>query len=122
MPHLVKIADVNELPPGKGKTVVLGEREVTVVNDEGRFVASSTWARRGASPLEGTCHMSGHRFDLSSRRGTHRTGEALRYQVVVGKGGVYVLVEDAHVHPGAEPRRPRQARRGQPRQARRGQR
>lgn len=116
MPHLVKIAEVDELPPGKGKTVQIEGREVTVYNREGRYVATSTWHRHLTGPPETACEMPGHRFDVDvgDSPARLRTDE-LRYQVTVEDDGVFVLIEEGHVHPGEEPRRPVKRRRSRPR-------
>jgi hypothetical protein len=109
MPHLVKIAELDELPPGKGKTLRVAGREVTVVNQEGRYVATGTHTRvHTHPPVESTCEMPGHHIDVHQESSPARLRtDDLHYQVVLDVDGVYVLVEEGHVHPGEEPRLPR---------------
>jgi hypothetical protein len=113
MPHLIRVADPDEIPPGKGKTVLLEGREVTVCNLEGRYVATSTWARHPGPPsVETTCEMPGHRFEAHVESSPARLrSDELRYEVRVDRTGVYVLVEEGHTHPGEEPRTRRRPRR-----------
>lgn len=107
MPHFVKVADPDELPPGKGKTLRVEGHEVTVTNLEGRYLATATWPRRLVGTGETSCEMPGSRFDAGPDAGRARRGEGeLRYQVEVRADGVWVLVEEGHVHPGAEPHVP----------------
>jgi nitrite reductase/ring-hydroxylating ferredoxin subunit len=93
-----KVAEVDELPPGKGKTATVLGREITVFNDEGRLVATaSAQPKLGGLGLETTCLSPGHHFDtghpaLSPDR--LRIDE-IRYQVQVDDGSVYVVVEGA---------------------------
>lgn len=91
----IKVADVDELPPGQGKTTVVGGREVTVYNREGRFVATSTSTRPrvSAGVLETTCEMPGRHFAVGPAISPDRLqSDDERVQVVVAGGAVYVLV------------------------------
>jgi nitrite reductase/ring-hydroxylating ferredoxin subunit len=116
MPHLLKIADPDELPPGKGKTIHVEGRDVTVYNREGRYVATGTWPRHLHGVAESTCEMPGHRFEVGIGDSPDRlSADELRYQVHVEGDGVYILVEEGHVHPGEEPRAKR--RRGRAKKA-----
>ncbi|MFH0903399.1 MAG: hypothetical protein V2A73_22450 [Pseudomonadota bacterium] len=105
MAHRLWVARVDDLPPGKGKTVFLASREITVYNHEGRYVATSTWPRHLVGQTETVCEMPGHRFDAEvefSPATLH--ADDLHYIVVVEGNSVFVVIEDGHVHPGAEPR------------------
>jgi hypothetical protein len=123
MPQLVKVAHVDELPPGKGKTVNLRGRDVTVYNREGRYVATSTWSPRAAAPVsETTCaaDLAGHKFDTGLGESPDRLmSDELHYHVVVDDAGIFVVLEEGNVHPGAEPRSGRPGRPGGPRRRRR---
>lgn len=90
----VKIAAVDELPPGKGKTATVAGREVTVYNREGRYVATTTAPRvAAAGVLETTCEMPGRRFEVGPAISPDRLqSDDERVQVVVDDGCVYVLV------------------------------
>lgn len=106
MAHLVKVAEPDELPPGKGKTLQIHGREVTIYNEEGRYVATSTWTRRLDAGLDTECEMPGHHFEVGVEDSPARlrAGE-LTCQVVERDDGVFVLIEDGRVRPGDEPRR-----------------
>ena len=90
-----KVADVDELPPGRGKTTTVAGREVTVYNREGRFVATATAPRVAAPPnLATTCEMGGHHFEVGPAMSPDRLqSDEVRYQVLVDDGNVYVVVE-----------------------------
>jgi nitrite reductase/ring-hydroxylating ferredoxin subunit len=63
MSQPIRVAHVTELPPGKGKVVEVGGRQITIYNLEGRFAASSTRAphlQGGAAP---DCTQHGLAFD-----------------------------------------------------------
>lgn len=92
-----KVADVDELPPGKGKTTTVAGREITVYNREGRYVATATTPRTGAPAgvLETTCEMPGHHFEVGPAMSPDRLqSDEVRYPVLVDDGNVYVVVED----------------------------
>lgn len=53
----IAVARVEELPPGQGKTIRVGDREVALYNDAGRwFAIDDTCPHQGASLGEGTLH------------------------------------------------------------------
>lgn len=105
MANVIKVADVDELPPGKGKTIQVEGREVTVYNLEGRYVATGTWSRRVIGPADTTCDMPGHRFDVDVEDSPARLRtDELHYQVLVEGPSIFVVIEEGHVHPGDEPR------------------
>ena len=91
----VKIGEVDEIPPGKGKTATVGGREITVFNEEGRFVATATALPRRGDLLETTCQMPGRHFDAGhpAHSPDRLRVDEVRYQVQVDDGSVYVLVE-----------------------------
>ena len=98
----VKVAAVDELPPGKGKTTTVAGREITVYNREGRFVATATSPRAAATiglvetAFETTCDMAGRHFEVGPAMSPDRLqSDELRYQVDVQDGDVYVVVVDA---------------------------
>lgn len=117
MAHLIKLAELDELPPGRGKTLWIGGREITVTNHEGRYVATAPHAAGPFAPevAETACEMPGRKFDaeISASPARYRADE-LTYQVVVRRDGIFVLVEEGHAHPGTEPRRPPRRRTGGP--------
>ena len=91
--HRLKIAELDELPPGAGKTLLIEGREVTVYNDAGRFVATAIAPRHLSGVPETTCDMPGHHFTIGIEDSPDRSGRGLRrYQVEVEPDGVYVIV------------------------------
>lgn len=93
---MFKIAEVDEIPPGKGKTTTVAGREITVFNEEGRFVATATApARLGELVMETTCQMPGRHFDAGHPAVSpdRLRADEVRYQVWVDDGSVYVVVE-----------------------------
>src|SRR5262245_20456529 len=97
-----KVADVDELPPGKGKTTTIAGREITVYNREGRLVATATASRvapivtappHAGGILETSCDMPGHHFDVGPAVSPDRLqSDDSRYKVQVDDGSVYVIV------------------------------
>ncbi len=89
-----KVADVDELPPGKGKTTTVAGREVTVYNREGRYVATATSPRVPGGLLETTCEMPGRHFEVGPAMSPDRLqSDESRYQVEVDDGNIYIVVE-----------------------------
>jgi nitrite reductase/ring-hydroxylating ferredoxin subunit len=66
----IRVADVAELPPGKGKVVEIADREVRVFNVDGRFFATATRQGRMAhgpgetGPANTTHPRHGTTFDV----------------------------------------------------------
>ena len=88
------VAEVDELPPGRGKTTTVAGREVTVYNREGRYVATATAALPVAGVVETTCEMPGRHFEVGPAMSPDRLqSEKLRIQVQVDAGYIYVVVE-----------------------------
>jgi nitrite reductase/ring-hydroxylating ferredoxin subunit len=96
-----KVCQLDDVPPGKGKLVRVGNREVHVYNREGRIYAAldETAARaRTEAPLPNdpapACQHPGSRFDVEqedSRARVHAHTAAVR--VRVWQEEVYVAVE-----------------------------
>jgi hypothetical protein len=59
----LRVADVSELPPGKGKVVELAGRQLTVYNLDGRLYAEATHRTNPAEPETG-CPQHGLAFDV----------------------------------------------------------
>lgn len=112
MSHFVKVAEPDELPPGRGKVVQVEGHEVTIYNLEGRYLATSTPPRVSHGQGETTCEHTGRHFVVGATASPDRlrTGE-LRYEVRADRQGIWVLLEEGgHVHPGEEPRRRKRTR------------
>lgn len=62
----IRVAQVDQLPPGKGRTLELDGRQVTVYNRDGRFYATSTRPRRATpAPIDTTyCGSRGIEFEV----------------------------------------------------------
>ncbi len=61
-----RVARVDELPPGAGKLVQIGAREVAVYNLEGRYYAAAAAGRTHAMVGEGECPPAGARFEAAA--------------------------------------------------------
>src|SRR5436190_17417072 len=95
-----KVAELDELPPGKGKTTTVAGREITVFNEEGRLRATSTGVpRHGELELATACHMPGHHFDTGhpAHSPDRLRIDEVRYEVAVDEGSVWVVVEERSV-------------------------
>jgi nitrite reductase/ring-hydroxylating ferredoxin subunit len=101
MAQEIKVARVNEIPPGEMKLVELGEEEVVVANVGGQFFAfANKCSHRGGPLAEGElegelvrCPWHGGQFNV-------RTGEAVApppskpipvYQVRVEGDDIYLV-------------------------------
>jgi nitrite reductase/ring-hydroxylating ferredoxin subunit len=62
----IRVAAVGDLPPGKGRVLEVGNRQVTIYNIEGRFHA--TCSRRGRAthgmPTHTDCSAHGLAFEV----------------------------------------------------------
>lgn len=99
----VRVARVDELPPGWGKLVSLGARDLAVYNLEGRFFASCAHRPHvgGAEPpghaaSSTVCGPHGVYFEATAEDSPSRvrSGEP-RYRVDVDGEFVVVFLEDA---------------------------
>jgi nitrite reductase/ring-hydroxylating ferredoxin subunit len=91
----VKVADLDELPPGRGKTITAFGHELTVVNREGRIVATAAEPTRPGAPLDPACEMPGHTFTVGPAVSPDRLqADRRRVEVEVHGGAVYVVVEE----------------------------
>lgn len=98
MAEYVRVATVEEVPPGTGKVVQLDGLRIALFNVEGSFYAiDDTCTHEEASLAEGTlygeivaCPKHGSRFNL-------RTGRVLSLPAVVPVNTYPVKVEDGQV-------------------------
>ncbi len=101
MSEFVKVAEVSDLKPGEGKTVVAGDREIALVNVDGKFFAIDNICPHRGGPLgEGVvdghlcvCPWHGWRFDV--RDGTSpvvKTAKVDTFEVVVEGTDVKVKI------------------------------
>ncbi|MHB8495602.1 MAG: Rieske (2Fe-2S) protein [Casimicrobiaceae bacterium] len=83
--HFIKVARVDELPPGKMRRIALGERRILLANIGGRYYAADDTcthedASLSAGCLDGEwvkCPLHGSRFNV-------RTGEVVDEPAEVG--------------------------------------
>lgn len=74
MATYVKVASVGDIPPGQGKCVNAGDREIALFNRDGKFYAVDNTCPHQGGPLaegevEGTvvsCPWHGWRFDIGT--------------------------------------------------------
>jgi nitrite reductase/ring-hydroxylating ferredoxin subunit len=94
----IRVADLAELPPGKGKVIALGEHQITVYNDDGVFYASST--RRGRlaeAPFTDTsadCSQHGLVFDVFAEDSPARLRAGTTCTVRVEEETVWLILSD----------------------------
>jgi nitrite reductase/ring-hydroxylating ferredoxin subunit len=96
----VRVAHVDEIPPGRGKVVQLGSRDLTIYNLEGRFFARVAHRPRvGGDELPGhavVCEPHGHGFECTTLESpAHALSGEPSYAVGVDGEYVVVYVEDA---------------------------
>lgn len=96
MSFAIRVADVSDLPPGKGKVVEVAGRHFTVFNRDGRFYATSTHAVRRA-PVAGdtsdTCAQHGLEFDVWMEDSPARLQDEERARVHIEDDVVWLEVE-----------------------------
>lgn len=96
MSSSIRVADVSELPPGKGKVVEVGGRQFTVFNSDGRFFATSTHAARRAPPAgdtSDTCAPHGLEFEVWMEDSPARLRDEDAARVVIDGETVWLVVE-----------------------------
>jgi hypothetical protein len=92
----IKVGALDDIPPGSGKTIAALGHEVTVVNSEGRLVATIAEPTRVGPPLDTACDMPGHVFPVGPATGRDRLqADSRRVEVEVADGEVFVLVEES---------------------------
>jgi hypothetical protein len=92
----VKVAALDELPPGRGKTITVFGHEVTVVNREGRLVASAAEPTRVGPSVDTACEMPGHTFTVGPDASLDPLqADSRRVEVVVEGDEVFVVVDEA---------------------------
>jgi nitrite reductase/ring-hydroxylating ferredoxin subunit len=102
MSDMVRVADVQEIPPGTGKEFTVGERVIALFNVEGSFHALDGICRHAGGPLgQGalsgtvvTCPWHGWQFDVCT--GRHCLTERIRqdvFRVEVRDGAVFIELD-----------------------------
>jgi nitrite reductase (NADH) small subunit/3-phenylpropionate/trans-cinnamate dioxygenase ferredoxin subunit len=99
MAEFVFAAKVDDVPPGRGKTISLGEKRIALFNADGSFYAiDDTCLHRGGplgeGELEGcivTCPWHGWKFDVRSGEMTMNAAARVNcYAIRVDAGDVQV--------------------------------
>jgi nitrite reductase/ring-hydroxylating ferredoxin subunit len=91
--NAVRVAELSELPPGKGKIVEVGEREVHIYNVDGRLHATATrQGRVSHGPTDHTHAAHGTTFDVNVEDSPARV-RADQEQVTVRVEGETVFIE-----------------------------
>src|SRR5207245_1614903 len=108
----VKVCDLDELPPGKGKVVRAFGREVRLFNRAGRVFATLEehavgTAHEGGGPpgeLPPVCRHPGSHFDAEQEDSPARAhAHEAAVRVRLGDDGVYLAVEEGPMMRGMPP-------------------
>lgn len=104
MHGFVKVCQVEDVPPGKGKIVRVGERDVFVFNREGRVFAMVDARTGGGSGRAGAaapgeapaaCRHPGSRFEVEQEDSLVEVGVAAgMVPVRVAEDGVFVAIDE----------------------------
>jgi hypothetical protein len=99
VPAFIKVCDLDELPPGKGRVVRVGSRDVYVYNREGRVFAAVEERATSISPLAGeppSCHHRGASFDVEQEDSPARArAHTAAVAVTMREDGVFVELDDS---------------------------
>ena len=100
MPGRVRVAHVDELPPGRGKVVVVSGRNVAIVNREGRLRATVEHARAaehvgGLSPPghAAPCAVGGGFFDAAAPGAPDESFEGPQLSIGIEGEDVFVWMD-----------------------------
>jgi len=95
----IKVCEVDELPPGKGRILRVGSRDVYVYNREGRVFAALEERATTITPLAGeppSCHHAGASFDVEQQDSPARTrAHTAVVAVSLRDEGIYVELDDS---------------------------
>lgn len=100
MAEFKRIASANNLAPGKGTTVKVGNKQIALFNVEGNFYAIDNTCTHSGGPLgEGrlagtavTCPWHGARFDVTSGKllTPPATSDVASYPTKIEDGDIWV--------------------------------
>jgi nitrite reductase/ring-hydroxylating ferredoxin subunit len=98
MSSTIRVAEVSELPPGKGRVVEVGGRHFTVFNRDGRFYATTSHNVRRAPPGGGedtstTCPQHGMEFDVWMEDSPARLNDEERCGVEIDDDVVWLVLD-----------------------------
>ena len=88
----IRIAALDELPPGKGKIVHVGDRTITVYNVDGQLHATATRSPHRAQPAFGEADSTyqGLSFDVFAEDSPAELADAEACAVTVEDGVVLI--------------------------------
>jgi nitrite reductase/ring-hydroxylating ferredoxin subunit len=101
MSALIKVAEVSDLNPGEGKTVVAGERELALFNVAGTFYAIDNVCPHRGGPMgealleghEAICPWHGWRFNVTTGFSpVVKTAKVDTFEVVVEGNDIKVRI------------------------------
>lgn len=99
MTEFVKVAKVEDIPPGERLWYDFEEETVVIFNVEGQFYCIADVCTHDGGPLE-EGELEGHEVECP-RHGAHfdiRTGEALSFPAVTPVPSYQVKVEDGYIY------------------------
>lgn len=96
MSFAIRVAEVSELPPGKGRVVEVAGRQFTVFNRDGRYFATTTHTVRRtpvAADSTDSCAAHGMEFDVWMQDSPARLQDEDEAQVHVEDEVVWLEVQ-----------------------------
>ncbi len=96
MSSTIRVAEVSELPPGKGRVVEVGGRHFTVFNRDGRFYATSSRNIRmppDAGDTSHTCPQHGMEFDVWMEDSPARLADEERCSIEIDDDVVWLVLD-----------------------------
>ena len=97
MSSTIRVAEVSELPPGKGRVVEVGGRHFTVFNRDGSFYASTSThhVRRGPEAVDTstTCPSHGMEFDVWMEDSPARLNDEERCSIEIDDDVVWLVLD-----------------------------
>jgi nitrite reductase/ring-hydroxylating ferredoxin subunit len=96
MSSTIRVAEVSELPPGKGRVVEVGGRHFAVFNRDGRFYATGTHAflrEPDAGDTSRTCTHHGLEFDVYTEDSPARLLDEEQYRVEIEDETIWLVVD-----------------------------
>lgn len=97
MSSTIRVAEVSELPPGKGRVVEVGGRHFTVFNRDGSFYASTSTRHLRRAPeaadTTATCPQHGMEFDVWMEDSPARLNDEERCRIEVDDDVVWLVLD-----------------------------
>jgi len=97
MTSTIRVAEVEELPPGKGRVIEVGGRHYTVFNRDGAFYATTSTRFIRPSPdmadTTTTCPPHGMEFDVWMEDSPARLRDEERCRVEIDDDVVWLVID-----------------------------